>query len=499
MNKLSHRQQAILDHLIEMDNYVPASQIASIFNISEKTIYREIQTLRELGYAEIITHSTGKGFTVNYHNYVQLNLSHLTNKKGHVTIKQRREKIFINLLIHSPEAISIAQLSEQFYISKSSIFNDLKYIETLIADIDLSLEKNNKGTAILADEKLIREVLKNCVIKIIVQTNEYDLGNIENINLLFLQEYFSYDDILFAKELIDYLKQKGLLIEEPYDINLLTYIIISINRIRQKKFLDTPLRQKTVEFYIKELSLTLKNKIENYLQIKVPDNEFVNIYHILISSRYSHIEYQQQGEQDDSIIFIDQLINKVVEDSHFKNFKNGDLKQILYPHVKYLLRRLEHGISIHNPILEQIKKEFIVLFTIIEKALNELSIKGLVRSINENEIGYLTLYFQHILEQYLQKLCVIIVCSTGIGTSHLLKNRVMHAFPKWEIIELTNLSQIMKRKDFSKVDLILSTIKLDHTKFPIPVINVSVFLNDNDLNNIKKTVNNLVSKIITID
>lgn len=79
--------------------------------------------------------------------------------------------------------------------------------------------------------------------------------------------------------------------------------------------------------------------------------------------------------------------------------------------------------------------------------------------ISDDENGFITLYFAKMMELNLKKIKCIIVCSTGIGISELLKAKISKSFSEIEIIDVLSAREFMKEK--LDVDLVISTISLD--------------------------------------
>ncbi len=65
----------------------------------------------------------------------------------------------------------------------------------------------------------------------------------------------------------------------------------------------------------------------------------------------------------------------------------------------------------------------------MKKIILRITQKYNLKEISDDEIGYLTVYFQNTIEKIIKRLNVLIVCTTGIGTSHLLKTRIKKEFP----------------------------------------------------------------------
>ena len=104
--------------------------------------------------------------------------------------------------------------------------------------------------------------------------------------------------------------------------------------------------------------------------------------------------------------------------------------------------------------------------------------------ISEDELCYLCLYFQLALEPKTPRRRVLLVCSTGIGTSHLLKKRVATVFPELEIADVISLRQL---KNVSDLDLILTTVGLDF-EISCPSVTVSVLLDPKDIEEVRRAL-----------
>lgn len=57
-------------------------------------------------------------------------------------------------------------------------------------------------------------------------------------------------------------------------------------------------------------------------------------------------------------------------------------------HIYYMLYRLKNNIAIKNPLIDQIKKEFRVLFDMLHMIVE----MGIDQKITEDEIGFLFIF-----------------------------------------------------------------------------------------------------------
>lgn len=156
-----------------------------------------------------------------------------------------------------------------------------------------------------------------------------------------------------------------------------------------------------------------------------------------------------------------------------------------------MLSRLRLGIQIENNLLNEVileyRETFMKLKKIIERINQELVFDT---KINEAEIGYITLYFEKYKVNRSNKKNLLLVCSTGVGTSELLKVRVQQNFPNLNIIATMSQRQLKNNQDFVKenIDLIFSTLKVPLNIDSIPTLTISPLLNGQDIQKINYTL-----------
>lgn len=81
---------------------------------------------------------------------------------------------------------------------------------------------------------------------------------------------------------------------------------------------------------------------------------------------------------------------------------------------------------------------------------------------------------------------VLIMCSSGVGTSELLKVKVNKAFPDLEIVAVLSQRQFVKNIDkYKNIDLILTTIHLNE-ELPTPSILVNAVFTKQDEGRVKQ-------------
>ena len=126
---------------------------------------------------------------------------------------------------------------------------------------------------------------------------------------------------------------------------------------------------------------------------------------------------------------------------------NGQLLLELASKIKPMINRLENSIHVKKSLLDQRKMTYETIFGKIAQVSKQVSKNYQLPAINEDENGFITLYFARMIETNQLPIRTLIMCTTGIGTSELLRVKVEKKFPVLqldEIIATRNIQQSFK-------------------------------------------------------
>ena len=93
------------------------------------------------------------------------------------------------------------------------------------------------------------------------------------------------------------------------------------------------------------------------------------------------------------------------------------------------------------------------------------------------------MYFQAAFEKYAARKRVLLVCSSGVGTSHLLGARVKRIFPDWEIVDIVSAARVDEAIQRCQPMLVLTTVHIEVQQ--VPTILVSAVLSKYDIAKLK--------------
>ena len=144
-------------------------------------------------------------------------------------------------------------------------------------------------------------------------------------------------------------------------------------------------------------------------------------------------------------------------------------------HLISAYHRLRNHIQYHNPMLDSIKKEYRNLFYITQAAVR--SQENLWQAhFSDDEIALIATYFGgELLSDKGKKESrqILVVCSSGIGTSQFLLLQLRERYPKLQFTGPLSKSECLKMS-LQDVGLIITTTSLQlFTGVPCPIMKVS--------------------------
>ncbi|MBC1884352.1 BglG family transcription antiterminator [Listeria seeligeri] len=483
---LTKTERALINLFLTKNDFLTANQLAEILDVSSKTVYRKIKNINKTtGKKDIVISEKGRGFKLDYKAYIQAKLETTEDIFGY-TPTERREKILLQILFKSPKYLNIHNLYEGYYVGYNSIKNDFALLNQSIEKYHLTIEKRQKEIRVVGTEENIRTAINEVI-------NNLDLSSYDDLKT----EYSDLNkaDVQFIVKQMEIIENKlAISIPYPYDINIFSHLYILINRFRQGEVegFDESLEEYIItNEALHTIAVEAIEAIEQYLKMQLPKRETFNFLQYLISSRFNH-EIESIPNKVLPIVeemtdfYIDQVAAKINIPINKKQ-----LKVELLSHMKPMVNRMNHQINIKNNLLSDIKLEYGNLFEIIKETAQDVAKTFNLHTISDDEVGYITIYFAKHMEQSPLIKRIIIMCSSGIGTSELLKVKVQKAFPDVEIVDVLSSTKFKNNlQDYRNIDFILTTINAESNE-EIPSLLVSAMFTEKDKLMVKKLMESL--------
>ena len=287
-----NRHLVILYQLISESKPVSSEKLAQLTLVTSKTIKYDISTmnakLKEEDIAEIISYKS-KGYEIvplNEQKYNEFKSSliemHILFEDTNIEAMNRR--LYILQRLFTDEFVKTDDLAEELYISKSSISNDLAWINQFLKSYYISTKsERGRGLTIEGAEQDIRSAMVEVYVSLYQHYKFISSNN--HFRELFYTEDSEYDSI--RRTVLKILRQSRIQITELNSSKLVAYVCLAKKRSQSGKspYLSEKIIKELKETYEYVLAQEITNN--EHLKLFDIDNEveIVNLSRLLIIYR----------------------------------------------------------------------------------------------------------------------------------------------------------------------------------------------------------------------
>ncbi len=502
MITLTKRQKDIINHLLKTKDYSTIKDMASIFEVSERTIRYDLDMveawLKERNINLIRKPRLGIAIELEDSNANQI-LGELTNIENiEYSMDERQYHLKLHLFLSS-NYITLDELSKIVKVSKNTVVSDLDILEEELKGSNFSIErKTYYGIRIIGKESCLRRQ----IIELIQQGLNKGLLNMDQIKYLFngIEHDLLLKTVSCKEEALE------LSYTEESTKELILSLAVAIKRIVDGRnieyaYITNDYRE---DKYFKTTQRCLR-VIEKAYGIEFNHDEVYYLDKIFkgAKSRES-IRFEKIYENENVNIIVEEIIEDV------KKYLGIDLKEDiefingLKTHLQIAIYRLNNNLGIENPLTDQIKYRYPFIFEISRKILNKHN-KTLGGKLIDDEIAYVAMHIGAAFERNKNSSFmpnVLLVCGSGLATSSLLKTRLNIMLPELRYIGPVSRIEANKYVKNNNVDFIISTSPFDIQG--VETIQINPLLDNEDLSKLKtlifkNTIRKQVSHISNMD
>lgn len=438
---MTAREQKLMKYLLHQNRYVKVNEIADYIEVSTRTVHRELKAVKSVldKYSLQLDKQPGKGLKlVGVYRDKQRLLEDLS-RDSHVEYSADERKLLILCaMLEAGEPIKLYTIANDLQVTTATISNDLDELEKWIAPFGLSLiRKRGYGIELRGPEDAKRKIVGNLMadkldVQQFLETIEMNIkGKNEAPEKIF--GVVSRGKLLKAEKVLFQMKEKyGLSLSDSAYIALVVHLTFAIERIQLGEMINmneeelTDLKR-TKEF---ELALALAKELENAFHVKIPEAEAGYItMHLRSANKSFKIDYRAEDIELDTALRTKKLIDFISQKTGTNLTGNHSLYEGLIAHLEPAIIRIKEKMSVHNPLTEQVKKDYFLLYMAIEEGVETFFPE--IRFPDE-EIAFIVLHFGSALEMSKQKVDIsaLVICSSGIGSSKMLASRLKKSFLK---------------------------------------------------------------------
>ncbi len=469
----SDRQQQIIEMLKSSDKKITGKSIALSLNVSKKTIQNDIKMINT---SEKLIDSTNRGYSM-----INSNKTPRLIKPEHSFSQEHR---LIERLLESNIPINLFDLSDELYISDSTLNRQLQKIKKLTAKFNLLLIKRSNYVSLTGTEIDKRKLLSRLISDELFNDDTTDKNKLyESIKSIVTNSISKYD--FFTTE--NYLK------------TICVNIFVSINRIKMGDYVNklsnyTDLKQ-TIEYKIaQDINYSLHDA--KILDSNQDDDLYISsLIYGFVKPKLNDNAYKE--------VNIDKNLEKQIEivlNNVFSSFLiKVDIADVLVPftlHVEALVKRANAAINDVPPMskgmLKNIKDSSPFIYEVAIKVAQKLSNIFNIK-VSENEIGLISLHIGYLLNKVesSNKVKVIFINNQYGKTIESLKKQLLSNYSSLIDISTVESSQELETV-IPQIDLVISTQPIN--LIGIDTVLISPFLSINDHVKIDEAIHKAMNK-----
>lgn len=477
MNK---RIVSIIRKLSDSDRKISIAALADEFAVSQRTVRNDLNAVNDIlkeHHLDTLELERG-GMILRKKNFSEV-LVYVDEQDfyDYKLSKEERKKIASVLLVTSSGFITLSDIADHMAVSRATVINDLDEIKAYMKGGKLEVQSHpNKGLCVEGTERNRRLFLLRLV-SVFPDMASEDI----------VQKQFTIEEhvkqvlsrILSEQEQV----HESILRDSSFK-KMVIYLEIMINRILRGLYVESECTHKNDKY---EMARDILNLLEQYCHVHVTQDEIQFFSELLSAEKYR----KQKNSGADALkiqMAVRQFIEQVSSELGMNLNRDYDFFENLSNHLENSLF-LKHADLEQNSVIQKLVQENESVKYVVEKHRDILE-EYAKRSLTETEIGYITIHVCAAIERKKNteiSFRVIVACHAGIGTSHLLQEKLKKYF-NFQIIDIVS-SHEASSLNKELADFVISTVPL--TDCELESIIVSPLLDDEDYIRIGNLVDRL--------
>lgn len=476
MNK---RSREILSQLITKTEYsqtISIQDLAEMFKVSSRTIRYDIEQINDyLKENHLQPLNLGKQGVINTQADITKARESLSEEGFYSFKLSREERVCFSavMMICSDDYITLSEIADQLFVSRSTIIQDLEHIKSFFRERHLYvLSHSNKGLLLEG-----REIDKRNLLIDMIQS-ENSIFKAEPIfqhltQCLSKNLKIDLEDISMIEKIINEAEHiYGRFLTDQSFVQLRNYFQLSLYRLRKAHYVEYG-DDKNSKW---DMAKGMIDQIQQFIVKEIPDTE---IYYV--ASVLNRMKYIKKTTSNKEIVKMQVItrnfIEKISKDIH-RNLQ-GDyiFYENLINHLESTFSTLGDRFAI-NSVVDEILQRYPEVKQATERNVYVFE-EYVGRKLSEEEIAYIVLHICAAIERNKNetvRYSVVLVCNGGIGTSQLLLAR-LEKFFHLDVIDIIPAHDI-ENMNMDDVDAVISTISLEGKG--IEYIQVDPLLTDED-------------------
>lgn len=442
---LDKRCTEILNIVMYTIGYLKIQDLADDLEVSKRSVYYDISKINEWlidNGIDSIIQERGKGIILHKEQVqaIQKTLNQTKSESILIFTPEERQRIEICTIIVRNHPLYIEDFMDTCQVSRNTIINDLKSVDTFLENYALQLTYNIKD-----GYRINGDIIKKRAVFFMLFPSLWHFYENHVIETFDAQKVY---------DILNTLKKIESELHAEYVSGILPALAVFLSTIQNRND-EISFSDMDEEEIIETNEYHLINKYFPNLK----DHEKIYIALHLLGSRLQTIPVNVMKEEDKTYEFAKALVHEFERISYVFYDREEELINAINAHLKTSLYRFKYGIQLGNPMLNNIKTEYEELFELTKRACKILE-NDLDSLISDAEVAYLTLHFGAFMptkKANKHAFRIMIICPNGIGTGNMLRQEVSTLVPQATEIKNIPLSSYRPNHDY---DVVISTVML---------------------------------------
>lgn len=387
-----------------------------------------------------------------------ISISDVQDETGFIYSQSEREDLMLLLLLFDAKQLKLNHLSAQFEVSRSTLKNDLSFLETKLKKYNLKIAYQQnfylEGTLHDMVTLMIREFKK--YVKVIVKESSA-INTYEKAVLKVINEAFN---TVTMKEVIAWID--GLLDSMQYVLTDQSYCWYVANILILIWFILNNKKHPLELSDINSIELAIFDEPIKELEMIIQRNislKKVKVLVRLLNYTNKHGRY----EQNVNIILVESIVQELINAMSAQvelSFENDTiLFEGLSNHITALVTRVEQGIILDGEVTSILGTKDLIVFEMVESVMKEIEILKNIK--DDNEIAYIAIHFIASIRRIRNSEYkhVLLVCGFGYGTTVMIKETLKNEF-QIKIEDIIPTYRIQSYEHWDTIDYVISTSKI---------------------------------------
>lgn len=470
---ISGRERRILEELLAHPDGLTVESMAQTLDVSTRTIHRDLKIVEDIltSYDLALDKKSGVGIHITGAKEAKAKLDlALTQVAFTDYTPEERQAIILTTLLETNGSTKLIVLANELNVTVATVSNDLDKVEAVLTEHNLELvRKRGYGVEVIGKESDKRATLSYLIFKYVDELDflthikskmKTQSSTIDTVSERLLG-LVDQSKLITIEKSINYIKS-----DLPYEfadssyIGLVVHLALAIERLQKGEqiYFDhaylEELKQSKEYAVAEKIILSLSEAFE----LEIPKDEIGYITMHLLGAKLRSDKGIIIEESAVNVLYLTKQLIVAVGEKINATFVSEDcLLKDLLTHLKPTLYRIQKGMYIGNPLKDDIKRDYPDIFEAIKESCAEI----FDADFPDEEIAYLVLHFAAatIERASPQHLSVLVICSSGLGTSKMVSSQLTNKISGISRIDQASLFELESR-DLADYDLILSTIPL---------------------------------------